>query len=67
MGVYVTLDGGKTWMALGANLPTSYVHDLIIHPRDNVIVIATHGRGMWALDANPVNEKDKRRRFSYED
>ncbi len=67
MGVYVTKDGGKTWMALGANLPTCYVHDLIIHPRDNVIVIATHGRGMWALDANPINEKDKRRRFYYED
>jgi photosystem II stability/assembly factor-like uncharacterized protein len=67
MGVYVTTDGGKTWMALGANLPTAYVHDLIIHSRDNVIVIATHGRGMWALDANPVNEKDKRRRFFYED
>jgi hypothetical protein len=54
-------------MALGGNLATVYVHDLIIHPRDNVIVIATHGRGMWALDANPVNEKDKRRRFFYED
>jgi photosystem II stability/assembly factor-like uncharacterized protein len=67
MGAYVTLDGGKTWMALGGNLATVYVHDLIIHPRDNVIVIATHGRGMWALDANAVNEKDKRRRFYYED
>jgi photosystem II stability/assembly factor-like uncharacterized protein len=67
MGVYVTIDGGKTWMTLGASLPTAYVHDLIIHPRDNVIVIATHGRGMWALDANPVNEKDKRRRSFYED
>ncbi|HVP90939.1 MAG TPA: hypothetical protein VMS75_06950 [Terriglobales bacterium] len=67
MGVYVTKDGGKTWLALGAGLPTCYVHDLIIHPRDNVIVIATHGRGMWALDANPINEKDKRRRFYYED
>jgi photosystem II stability/assembly factor-like uncharacterized protein len=67
MGVYVTLDAGKTWMALGAGLPTCYVHDLVIHPRDNIIVIATHGRGMWALDANPVNEKDKRRGFYYED
>ncbi len=67
MGVYVTQDKGKTWMALGAGLPTCYVHDLVIHPRDNVIVIATHGRGMWALDANTVNEKEKRRRFYYED
>jgi photosystem II stability/assembly factor-like uncharacterized protein len=59
-GVYVTTDGAKTWQVLGGNLPTTYIHDLIIHPRDNVVVIATHGRGMWALDANLVNNKDKR-------
>ena len=59
--VFVTMDRGKTWEALGAGLPTTYVLDLVIHPRDNVVVIATHGRGMWALDANPVNNKDKQR------
>lgn len=63
-GVYVTTDAGKTWNVLGANLPATYVHDLIVHPRDNVIVIATHGRGMWAIDANAVNKKpEKMRRF----
>jgi photosystem II stability/assembly factor-like uncharacterized protein len=67
MGACVTTDGGKTWMVLGGNLPTVYVHDLVIHPRDNIIVIATHGRGMWALDANTVNNKSSRRRFSFED
>lgn len=61
-GVYVTKDGGKKWDILG-NLPYSYVHDLAIHPRDNMIIIATHGRGMWVLDANPINEKDKRRNY----
>jgi hypothetical protein len=64
-GVYVTKDGGKTWNVLGGDLPMVYVHDLIIHPRDNVIVIATHGRGMWALDAEPVNEKSKRRQIRF--
>jgi photosystem II stability/assembly factor-like uncharacterized protein len=65
IGVYVSKDGGKTWNVLGGNLPSTYVQDLIIHPRDNIIVIATHGRGMWAMDANPINEKDKKqpRRF----
>jgi photosystem II stability/assembly factor-like uncharacterized protein len=67
MGAYVTIDGGKTWTVLGGNLPTVYVHDLVIHPRDNIIVIATHGRGMWALDADKVNNKSARRRFYYED
>jgi len=66
-GVYVTTDGGKTWDVLGTGLPAVYVHDLIIHPRDNVIVIATHGRGMWALDANTVNKKPERMRRFYQD
>jgi len=61
-GVYVTTDSGLNWSGLGANLPSAYVHDLVVHPRDNVIVIATHGRGMWALDANAVNKKEERRR-----
>ena len=62
LGVYVSKDGGQSWQVLGSNLPSCYVRDLIIHPRDNIIVIATHGRGMWVMDANPVNEKPKRRR-----
>ena len=49
-GVYVSLDGGKTWAVLGTGLPTSYVWDLAVHPRDNALVIATNGRGMWLLD-----------------
>ncbi|MFC2164183.1 WD40/YVTN/BNR-like repeat-containing protein [Acidobacteriota bacterium] len=50
LGVYLTLDGGSTWHSLSSNLPTCFVWDLIIHPRDNVLVIATYGRGMWAID-----------------
>jgi photosystem II stability/assembly factor-like uncharacterized protein len=65
-GVFVSKDGGKTWDTLG-NLPFVYVHDLAIHPRDNMIIIATHGRGIWVMDANPINEKDKRRHFMDED
>jgi hypothetical protein len=61
-GVFVTKDGGKKWDVLGT-LPFSYVHDLAIHPRDNMIIIATHGRGVWVMDANPINEKDKRRNY----
>jgi hypothetical protein len=26
------------------------VNDLVIHPRDNALVLATHGRGLWVLD-----------------
>jgi hypothetical protein len=61
-GVYVTTDGGTSWVTLGSNLPAVYGHDLIVHPRDNVVVIATHGRGMWLIDADPINHESTRRR-----
>jgi photosystem II stability/assembly factor-like uncharacterized protein len=60
--VYVSTDNGTKWEVLG-DLPYAYVHDLQIHPRDNMIIIATHGRGMFVLDANSINEKDRNRRF----
>jgi photosystem II stability/assembly factor-like uncharacterized protein len=66
-GVFVSTDAAMTWNALGAGLPMTYVLDLVIHPRDNMIVIATHGRGVWVLDANPINGLKGRRRFMEED
>lgn len=57
LGVYISKNGGANWETLGGNLPSTFVHDLIIHPRDNIIVIATHGRGMYAMDANSINGK----------
>ncbi|GAI88806.1 unnamed protein product, partial [marine sediment metagenome] len=42
--VYVTIDGGKNWTKMKTNMPTQPVHDLVIHPRENDLVVATHGR-----------------------
>lgn len=55
-GVYVSLNRGKSWESLPGNLPNTYVHDLVIHPRDEIAVIATHGRGVWALDVRMIHE-----------
>jgi photosystem II stability/assembly factor-like uncharacterized protein len=66
-GVYVTNDGGKTWEALGSGLPMTYVHDLAFHPRENIIVIGTHGRGVWALDASTIFKARPRRFMQEED
>jgi len=57
-GVYISKDGGEKWEVLG-DLPFAYVHDLVIHPRDNMIIIATHGRGMWVFDAEQMDRKSK--------
>jgi hypothetical protein len=31
-------------------MPTLPFNDLVIHPRDNDLVLGTHGRGVWILD-----------------
>jgi photosystem II stability/assembly factor-like uncharacterized protein len=49
-GVFASLDGGLSWFSLKNDLPTVAVHDIFIHPRDNDLVIGTHGRGIWILD-----------------
>ncbi|MBT3244295.1 MAG: hypothetical protein HN352_14190 [Bacteroidetes bacterium] len=54
IGVYISKDQGKSWEILG-DLPSCYVHDLVIQPRENIMIIATHGRGMFALDLDTVN------------
>lgn len=54
VGVYVSIDSGASWHVLGGNLPSTFVHDIAIHPRDKIAVIATHGRGMYALDLEPL-------------
>lgn len=51
MGVYQTNDGGKKWTPLNNNIPASVsVQDMFIHPKTNQMVIATYGRGVYALD-----------------
>ncbi len=50
-GLWVSLDGGKQWAQYkGGDLPSVAVRDLAVHPRDNDLVIATHGRGIWIVD-----------------
>ncbi|MFB0564931.1 MAG: hypothetical protein ACETWK_04555 [Candidatus Aminicenantaceae bacterium] len=56
LGVYVTVDSGKNWHVLSNNLPTTFVHDIVIHPRDDIMVIATHGRGTFAIDARYIQK-----------
>lgn len=49
-GLFVSIDAGAHWVPFGANLPTLPINDLMVHPRDNDLILATHGRGVWILD-----------------
>ncbi|HVG21879.1 MAG TPA: hypothetical protein VNI02_22780 [Blastocatellia bacterium] len=49
-GAFVSVDRGAHWTRLKGNLPTVRVDDIQIHPRDNDLVLGTHGRSVWVLD-----------------
>ena len=56
-GIFVSLDRGGSWRRLRGNLPTVRVDELTIHPRDNALLVATHGRALWILDhLEPIQE-----------
>ncbi len=49
-GLYISIDAGNSWKKYTNGFPTVSVKDLIIHPRENDLVIATFGRAAWVLD-----------------
>jgi hypothetical protein len=58
LGLFASYNGGKEWIALNLkNLPNVSVHDILIHPRENDLIVATHGRSIWILDdASPIQQ-----------
>jgi hypothetical protein len=56
-GLFVTVDAGARWLDLRLNMPTLAINDLVIHPRDNDLLLGTHGRGVWILDdLSPIQQ-----------
>lgn len=56
LGVYVSTDKGKSWHPLKANMPTTVVRDLMIHPRENDLIVGTYGRAAWITDISPLQQ-----------
>jgi photosystem II stability/assembly factor-like uncharacterized protein len=49
-GLFVSWNAGGTWTRVRGKLPTVPIFDIQIHPRDNDLILATHGRGVYILD-----------------
>lgn len=54
-GLYVSRDGGEEW-SYASEVPNVAVYDLTVHPRENELVIATHGRSMYVMDVAPLQQ-----------
>jgi photosystem II stability/assembly factor-like uncharacterized protein len=50
VGLFFSIDRGDGWVRLKNNMPTVPVDDIVIHARDNDLVVGTHGRSIWIMD-----------------
>src|SRR4029078_10259419 len=56
-GLFISIDRAKTWTRVRGNLPTVRIDEIVLHPRDNAMLLATHGRALWILDhLEPIQE-----------
>ena len=55
-GLWVSMNRGASWQKLNSNLPTVAIHEIAQHPIAGEIVVGTHGRGIWILDATALRQ-----------
>ncbi len=56
-GLYVTIDGGKSWSQFTNNMPPVAIHFIDMQKQTNDVVMGTHGRGVIIIDdISPLRE-----------
>nr|WP_299389163.1 hypothetical protein [Allomuricauda sp.] len=56
-GLYISFNAGSKWQKWTNGFPTVSTKDLVIHPREQDLVIGTFGRAAWVLDdIRPLRE-----------
>ncbi|MEO6325228.1 MAG: PKD domain-containing protein [Thermoanaerobaculia bacterium] len=55
VGLYRSVNGGATWARWGDGLPAVAVHEVRATLDGSRIVVATHGRGVWAAEGVNAN------------
>ena len=55
-GLYLSLNGGKEFTLFNEGLPAVAVHDVVVHPRENHLIVGTHGRSLYLADAAPLQK-----------
>lgn len=54
-GTYLSLDKGKTWHFFNALLNVAS-YDMMVHPRENELIVGTHGRSVYIADVKPLQQ-----------
>ncbi|MEZ0485174.1 WD40/YVTN/BNR-like repeat-containing protein [Fibrella aquatica] len=60
-GLYMSLDKGQSFMPISGEgsatrLPAVAVHDLMVHPRDAELLVGTHGRSLYTVNLEHIQQ-----------
>ncbi len=55
-GAWASVNRGASWTKINNTLPTVAVHEFAVHPTAGEVVVATHGRSLWVLDAAALRQ-----------
>jgi photosystem II stability/assembly factor-like uncharacterized protein len=55
-GLFVSIDQGKNWHIFNTNIPRVAVHDLFIQESANHLLVGTHGRSIYLLAMDAVQQ-----------
>lgn len=56
-GLYISVDKGKNYSPANRSLPFVAVHDLIVHPREHDLIVATHGRSLYKVNVEKLQRE----------
>lgn len=54
-GTYISVDDGQKWELL-SSASNAACYDMKVHPRENELVIGTHGRSVYVVDVKPLQK-----------
>jgi len=49
-GMFISIDRGEQWIPFAGGLPKVSIRSMVFQSRDNDLIIATHGRGIYIID-----------------
>jgi hypothetical protein len=49
-GFFISRNAGQSWQSFMNGLPVVRIDDVLVHPRENDLVLATHGRSVYVMD-----------------
>ena len=56
-GLYVSLNRGTSFELMDKDLPAVAVHDIVIHPKTNEMIVGTHGRSIYKADVSVLQQQ----------